>query len=233
MRNAFSVLLAGAFLLSFAGIATAQTAASPDILIQTSLGDITLELDHAHAPQTVDNFLRYVTEGHYDGTLVYRVAPGFVIQAGSYDPATNSMRPTHEPIPLETGVSNVRGTIAMARASDPSSATAEFFINLADNLRLDRLPDDGEGTTGYAVFGHVITGMDVVDKIGSVTLGPGGPMPGAFPADPVKIIKVSVIASGAAGAPAATAPADAVPPPALPAPTSPAPTDQPKPQSNQ
>ena len=213
MRNAFAALLAGAFLVSFAGIAAAQTADSPDVLIQTSLGDITLELDHAHAPKTVDNFLRYVNEGHYDGTLVYRLAPGFVIQAGSYDPATANMRPTHDPIPLEAGLSNVRGTISMARENDPNSATAEFFINVADNLRLDRMPDDADGSTGYAVFGHVITGMDVVDKIIAVPLGPGGPMPGAFPADPVKIVKVSVIPAAPAGAmPATTAPAPATPP---------------------
>ncbi len=187
-------------------IAAVQAADTTDVLIQTSLGDITPELDHAHAPKTVDNFLRYVNEGHYDGTLVYRVAPGFVIQAGSYDSATNS-RPVHDPIPLEAGngLSNVRGTIAMARETDANSATAEFFINLADNARLDRLPDDAEGTTGYAVFGHVVTGMDVVDKIAAVPLGRGGPMPGAWPADPVKIVKVSVIApesTGSAGQPA-------------------------------
>lgn len=205
MRNVFSALVAGAFVFGIAGSVAAQSADTPDILMQTSLGDITLELDHAHAPKTVDNFLRYVSEGHYDGTLVYRVAPGFVIQAGSYDPATGTMRPTHDPIPLEAGngLSNARGTIAMARENDPNSATAEFFINLADNARLDRLPDDADGTTGYAVFGHVITGMEVVDKIAAMPLGRGGPMPGAFPADPVKIIKVSVIA---------TAPTPASPP---------------------
>jgi len=211
MRNPFTAFLAGAFLLSFVALAPAQTADSPDVLIQTSLGDITVELDRAHAPKTVDNFLRYVSEGHYDGTLIYRVAPSFVIQMGSYDPATSSMRPTHDPIPLEASLSNVRGTISMARQTDPNSATAEFFINLADNLRLDRQPDDADGTTGYAVFGHVITGMDVVDKIGSVPLGTGGPMPGAFPVDPVKIIKVSIITSAAPAVPDTMAPAAAAP----------------------
>lgn len=212
MRNIFSALLAGAFVLGFAGIAAAQSADTPDILIQTSQGDITLELDHAHAPKTVDNFLRYVNEGHYDGTLVYRVAPGFVIQAGSYDPATGNMRPTHDPIPLEAGLSNVRGTISMARENDPNSAAAEFFINLADNTRLDRQPDDADGTTGYAVFGHVVTGMEVVDKIAAAPRGPGGPMPGAFPADPVKIIKVSVIAAAPAAAAPPPTPDKPVPP---------------------
>jgi cyclophilin family peptidyl-prolyl cis-trans isomerase len=209
MRNTFVALLAGAFLFSFAGLATAQTADTTDVIMQTSLGDITLELDRAHAPKTVDNFLRYVSEGHYDGTLIYRVAPGFVLQMGSYDPVTAGMRPTHDPITLEANLSNKRGTISMARENDPNSATAEFFINLADNTRLDRMLDDADGTTGYAVFGHVITGQDVVDKIASVPLGRGGPMPGAFPADPVKIIKVSVIAAPASNA---TAPAAATPP---------------------
>jgi peptidyl-prolyl cis-trans isomerase A (cyclophilin A) len=232
MRNMFAALLAGAFLVSFAGSAASQTADSPDILIQTSQGDITLELDHAHAPKTVDNFLRYVSEGHYDGTLVYRIVPGFVIQAGSYDPATSTMRPTHDPIPLEAGLLNTRGTISMARENDPKSATAEFFINLTDNARLDRFPDDADGTTGYAVFGHVITGMDVVDKIAAVPLGTGGPMPGAFPTDPVKIIKVSEIASGpASAAPAAGEPDAATPPPA--APPANTPDQSPPPKSNQ
>ncbi|HEX4160467.1 MAG TPA: peptidylprolyl isomerase [Rhizomicrobium sp.] len=205
MRKPFAALLAGAILVSFACRAAAQPAETTDVIIQTSLGDVTLELDRAHAPKTVDNFLRYVNEGHYDGTLVYRVAPGFVIQAGSYDPATSGMRPTHDPISLEAGLSNVRGTISMARESEPNTATAEFFINLADNTRLDRMPDDADGTTGYAAFGHVITGMDVVDKIAAVPLGRGGPMPGAFPADPVKIIKIGVVVA----APAAPANNDA------------------------
>lgn len=228
MRNAVSALLAGAILFGFAVIAAAQTTDSSDVLIQTSLGDITVELDHAHAPRTVDNFLRYASEGHYDGTLVYRVVPGFVIQAGSYDAATGNMRPTHDPIPLEAGngLTNVRGTIAMARENDPGSATAEFFINLADNPRLDRMPDDADGTTGYAVFGHVVAGMEVVDKIASVPLGSGGPMPGAFPADPVKIIRISAI----------PAPRDAATPapgtPAAPA-TNPPPGQSTPPQSNE
>ena len=202
MRNTFAVLLAGVFVISLAAIASTRAADTTDVLIQTSLGDITVELDHARAPKTVDNFLRYVSEGHYDGTLVYRVAPHFVIQAGSYDPATTNMRPAHDPIPLEAGngLSNVRGTIAMARETEPNTATAEFFINLVDNTRLDRQPDDADGTTGYAVFGHVITGMDIVDRIGSVPLAPGGPMPGAFPAEPVKIVKVSVIPAAPAAA---------------------------------
>lgn len=166
------------------------------VLIETSLGDFTLELDHVHAPVTVDNFLRYVNEGHFDGTVVYRVVPGFVIQAGSFD-ADVQERPVHERIPLEANndLSNIRGAVAMARSDDPASATAEFFIDLADNLRLDHQQSDSDNRTGYAVFGHVIAGMDVVDKIAHVALGDHGPMPGAAPVDPIVIRKVSVLAS--------------------------------------
>src|SRR5579871_1687057 len=150
-RIAFACL---ALLTTFTA-ARAQTApppAAPEVLISTSMGDITLALDPAHAPLSVANFLRYVKEGHFDGTLVYRVAPGFVIQAGSFDSATTS-RPVHDPIPLEAGndLGNKRGTVSMARQTEPDSATAEFFINLADNANLDRQPGDAEGMTGYAV----------------------------------------------------------------------------------
>jgi cyclophilin family peptidyl-prolyl cis-trans isomerase len=204
-------------LIAMSGTAIADPADQPQVTIATSMGDISVVLDRTHAPQSVDNFLRYVNEGHYDGTLIYRVVPGFVIQAGSFDSAAHT-RPTHDPIPLEAnnGLSNVRGTLAMAREDDPNSATAEFFINLSDNTRLDHHADDTGNTTGYAVFGHVVSGMDVVNKIASVPLGDGGPMPGAWPQSPVTIQKVSII--GAAPA----APASIVQPPAELSPTAPA-----------
>ena len=178
--------------------------AGPTVAMETSMGTITVELDRAHAPKTVDNFLRYVGEKHYDGTLVYRVAPGFVIQAGSFDSATTS-RPVHDPIPLEAanGLTNKRGTIAMARESDPDSATAEFFINLADNANLDRRPDDAGGVTGYAVFGRVVSGMDIVDKIAAVPVGAGGPMVGQWPQTPITITRVR-ITGGTPSTPAQT-----------------------------
>jgi cyclophilin family peptidyl-prolyl cis-trans isomerase len=158
------------------------------------MGAITVELDRVHAPISVDNFLRYATEGHFDGTIIYRVVPGFVIQAGSFEPDLHE-RPTHDPIALEAnnGLSNVRGSLAMARDDAPNSATAEFFIDLADNTRLDHKPDDTGNTTGYAVFGHVVAGMDVIDRIAAVPLGDHGPMPGAAPVDPILITKVSVL----------------------------------------
>jgi cyclophilin family peptidyl-prolyl cis-trans isomerase len=174
--------------------APAATAAPVRVSIQTSLGDITLELDRTHAPVTVDNFLRYVNEGHFDGTIVYRVVPGFVIQAGSYEPDLHP-RPVHDPIALEAnnGLSNVRGSVAMAREDDPNTATAEFFIDLVDNTRLDHHADDTGNTTGYTVFGHVVSGMDVVDRMAAVPLGDHGPMPGAAPVEPIVINKASVL----------------------------------------
>jgi|HubBroStandDraft_6_1064221.scaffolds.fasta_scaffold381697_2 cyclophilin family peptidyl-prolyl cis-trans isomerase len=172
----------------------APAAPAPQVLISTAMGDITVVLDPVHAPASVDNFLRYVNEKHYDGTLVYRVAPGFVVQAGSFDSPTHQ-RDTHDPIVLEAnnGLSNLRGTLAMAREEAPNTASAEFFINLVDNTRLDHHADDPGNTTGYAVFGHVISGMDVLDKIAAVPLGDNGPMQGQAPVTPILISKVSVV----------------------------------------
>ena len=195
MRAIFRVLFATVI---FVTPAASRADDVPKVLIQTSMGDITLALDRVHAPATVENFLRYVNEGHFDGTVVYRVVPGFVIQAGSYD-ANVQARAVHEPIALEAnnGLSNVRGAVAMARSDEPASATAEFFIDLADNSRLDHQSSDPDNHTGYAVFGHVVAGMRVVDRIASVALGDHGPMPGAAPVDPVLIRKVSIVTSAA------------------------------------
>jgi len=188
-RTLFAVLAVLAFPIS-----ATQAEEPTKVRIETSMGDITLELDHGRAPATVENFLRYVNERHFDGTVVYRVVPGFVIQAGSFDADVHE-RPTHATIALEAanGLSNVRGAVAMARGDEPASATAEFFIDLADNPKLDHKPSDPGNHTGYAVFGHVSSGMDVVDKIAAVALGDRGPMPGAAPVEPVVIRKVSVL----------------------------------------
>jgi len=178
----------------FAVAAVADEAANPEAQIRTSLGTITVTLDRAHAPATVANFIAYAKDGHFDGTVIYRAVPGFVLQMGSYD-AEGSARSTHAPIPLETtgGLSNVRGTVAMARSEDPASATAEFFINLGDNARLDPNKNAPPNSTGYAVFGKVTGGMDVVDKIAATPLNGGkGPFPDAAPATPVVIEKVTV-----------------------------------------
>ncbi|HEY4941023.1 MAG TPA: peptidylprolyl isomerase [Rhizomicrobium sp.] len=194
MRIANIFVAAVLSLLPVVALASDVPIAGPKVKIATSLGDITLQLDPVHAPLTVANFLRYAKEGHFDGTVVYRVVPGFVIQAGSWDADVNP-RAVHDPIPLEAGIANLRGTVAMARGDTPASATAEFFINLADNAALD--PTDSSGTTGYAVFGNVVAGMDVVDKIAAVPLGDHGPMKGAAPVDPITILKVSLVADSA------------------------------------
>ena len=139
--------------------------AGPVVVLETSLGTIKVALDKAKAPLSVANFLEYTRARHYDGTIFHRVMPGFMIQGGGLDPSMKEKQP-RPPIRNEArnGLSNRRGTIAMARTNDPNSATAQFFINLKDNLRLDF----GMSGAGYAVFGEVIEGMDVVDKIAAV-----------------------------------------------------------------
>jgi peptidyl-prolyl cis-trans isomerase A (cyclophilin A) len=146
--------------------APAPAAKPPRVLLETSLGNIEIELDRAKAPISVDNFLQYVKAGHYDGVAFHRVIPGFMIQTGGFTPDMQQ-KPTRPAIKNESdnGLSNARGTLAMARTSAPDSASSQFFINLVDNGRLDYPKVSG---SGYAVFGKVVNGMDVVDKIGKV-----------------------------------------------------------------
>jgi len=153
--------------------AAAKASAAPRVLFETSEGNITLELNPDKAPQTVANFLAYVNDGFYNGTVFHRVIDGFMIQGGGMT-ADLKQKPTRAPIALENrgGLKNERGTIAMARTGDPNSATAQFFINVVDNGRLDYPNPDGYG---YAVFGKVVDGMSVVDKIkGAPTTSMGG-----------------------------------------------------------
>ena len=173
-----------AALLAAAGV-SAQT-----VKLQTSEGDIRIELNAEKAPKSVANFVQYVKAGHYNGMVFHRVIDGFMIQSGGYD-AKLAQRPTKPPIPLEShnGLSNLRGTIAMARTGDPNSATSQFFINVADNLALDGQPDNP--ATGYAVFGQVIEGMDVVDKI-RVTPVAAFQMHQHLPVKPIFITKALV-----------------------------------------
>ncbi|MCX7896716.1 MAG: peptidylprolyl isomerase [Rhodocyclaceae bacterium] len=144
------------------------------IKLTTNYGVITIELDHAKAPKTAANFEQYVREGFYDGTLFHRVIDGFMIQGGGFVRGMKQ-KPTRAPIENEAnnGLSNQRGTIAMARTSDPHSATAQFFINVADNDFLDFRAPTGNGW-GYCVFGRIVEGMDVVDAIKSVPTGSRG-----------------------------------------------------------
>ena len=150
-----------------------KVAASPRVKLVTSMGDITLELDAAKAPITVENFLAYVKSGHFNGTVFHRVMSTFMIQGGGMGPDLKE-KTTRAPIKLESqnGLKNVRGAVAMARTNVPDSATSQFFINVVDNQRLDYPSFDGHG---YAVFGRVVEGMDVVDKIKEVPVGNQGP----------------------------------------------------------
>lgn len=174
---------------------TPAPAANPKVLLHTSMGDITLELYPDKAPKTVENFLRYVNEGFYDGTLFHRVINNFMIQGGGWTQNLMHKR-THAPIRNEAnnGLSNLRGTVAMARTRDPNSAAAEFFINVVDNKRLDYVGDaNGTVSWGYCVFGKVVSGMDTVDKIKAVDTGPQGPFQSDVPKTPVVIEKASVV----------------------------------------
>lgn len=171
----------------------AGAAEQPRVRMQTNMGDIVIELNHDKAPKTVDNFLRYVKEGHYDGTIFHRVIPGFMIQGGGFA-QDYKQKPTHEPINNEAdnGLKNKRGTIAMARTSDPHSASAQFFINVVDNDFLDFAEPTTRGW-GYTVFGTVIEGMDVADKIAKAPTGSAGPFPKDAPLQPVVIEKVTMV----------------------------------------
>ncbi|MFO1516481.1 MAG: peptidylprolyl isomerase [Lysobacterales bacterium] len=164
------------------------------MLIKTSLGDITLELYPDKAPKTVENFLQYAREGFYDGTVFHRVIENFMIQGGGFTRELVQKR-TRAPVHNEAnnGLSNLRGTVAMARTSDPHSATAQFFINVVDNKRLDYVSDQNGLTWGYCVFGKVVEGLDTVDKIKAVPTDAQGPLPRDVPKTPVVIEKVQVL----------------------------------------
>ena len=171
-------------------------AANPQVEFDTTAGKIRVELYPDAAPKTVANFLDYVKAKHYDGTQFHRVIGGFMIQGGGFTPDFKQ-KPTKDPIAIESeqsskaGLLNVPGTLAMARTSDPNSATAQFFINVADNKFLDFRDRRMQGY-GYTVFGKVVSGMDVVDKIAKAPTGAGGPFPKDVPKEPV-IIKQAVI----------------------------------------
>ena len=163
---------------------------APQVKLTTSLGDIVLELDPAKAPKTVANFLQYVQDKHYDGTVFHRVIDGFMVQGGGFT-ADMVQKPTRAPIALEAanGLKNDSYTVAMARTGVPDSATAQFFINVKDNAMLNAPQPDGHG---YAVFAKVVQGKDVVDKIRAVPTGRKGGMQDV-PTTPVTITSASVL----------------------------------------
>lgn len=168
---------------------TGPAANGPQVLLHTSQGDITLQLYPDKAPKSVANFLQYVRDGFYAGTVFHRVIPGYLVQGGLY---TRELQPrrTRPAIPSEAdnGLSNLRGTIAVARGADPNSGTSQFFINLVDNRRLDFVGNESSLTWGYAVFGKVIKGMDVVDKIAALPTRGIGPFAADVP-NPLVVIE--------------------------------------------
>jgi peptidyl-prolyl cis-trans isomerase A (cyclophilin A)/peptidyl-prolyl cis-trans isomerase B (cyclophilin B) len=184
-----------AVLLCFA--ASAAFAANPQVELDTSAGKIRIELYPDAAPKTVQNFIDYVKAGHYNGTQFHRVIAGFMVQGGGYT-EDFQQKPTRAPVPIESqeshkaGLSNVPGTVAMARTGDPNSATSQFFINVANNQRLDFRSTDRAGY-GYTVFGKVVQGMDVVNKIAQSATGPGGPFPTDVPKERVVIKSARVV----------------------------------------
>jgi len=180
------IALLGAALLLGSG----APAFADKVRLATSAGDIVLDLDRAKAPKTVDNFVQYVKAGHYDGTIFHRVIETFMIQGGGMKPDMTE-KPTRAPIGLESrnGLQNLRGTVAMARTAAPESATSQFFINVVDNAFLDQA--NARDGNGYTVFGKVVDGMDVVDKIKSVPTASVGPHQNV-PATPVTIRKATL-----------------------------------------
>jgi peptidyl-prolyl cis-trans isomerase B (cyclophilin B) len=171
---------------------TTEASDTPRVKLETSQGDIVLELNRAKAPKTVANFIAYVKKGHYDGTIFHRVIKGFMIQGGGYDKNFNE-KDTMAPVENEAdnGLRNDRGTIAMARTNDPHSATAQFFINHKDNGFLNHTAKNARGW-GYAVFGKVIEGMDTVDAIANLPTGRGGFFPTDVP-NPLVVINKAIL----------------------------------------
>ncbi len=186
----FKFLIQPLVVLSAAGAASGALAAQPQVDLKTSLGTIRVELYPEKAPKSVANFLQYVKDGHYNGTIFHRVIPGFMIQGGGMT-KDMAQKPTRPPVPIESknGLKNEVGTLAMARTSDPNSATSQFFINVASNGFLDYPGQDGNG---YTVFGKVVDGMDVVNKIAATPTGNQG-MYQNVPRTPVLIESATVV----------------------------------------
>jgi len=180
-------------LLLVSSINAAEDITKKQVKLETSEGDITLELDLTRAPKTVLNFLKYVRSGHYEGTIFHRVMKDFMIQGGGFTPEFVRKEPSATVENEATnGLSNNRGTIAMARTNDPHSASTQFFINVVDNPFLNHTSKTPRGW-GYAVFGKVIKGMNVVDKIRNIRTGPNGPFPTDVPTKTVLIHKAIII----------------------------------------
>ena len=211
-----------ALLLALPVGAVAQTSSSlnPRVRVETTAGAFVIELDAARAPLTAENFLRYVRDGFYNGLIMHRIVQNFVVQGGGYDTGY-AERPTRGPIANESGngLQNRRGTVGMARDESPHSATSQFYVNLTDNPALGPLPS----RWGYTVFGRIVEGMDVLDRIAHVATGARGPFPSDAPLEQIVLTRVFLDSvRPAVAAPAPSAPAgdveDAAAPPGEPAP---------------
>ncbi len=180
-----------------ASVLGAAPALAQKVELDTTAGKIVLQLDASAAPKTVENFIAYVKSGHYDGTQFHRVIPGFMVQGGGYT-ADYAQKPTRPPVKNEAeqaskaGLVNAPGTIAMARTSDPHSASSQFFINVADNKFLNYRESTAQGY-GYTVFGKVVSGMDVVEKMAKAPTGAGGPFPKDVPVEKILIKSAKVV----------------------------------------
>jgi cyclophilin family peptidyl-prolyl cis-trans isomerase len=192
MGTIMKIALAIVTLAAASSLALAQEAfdvdQQPRLRVETNVGDFIIQLDRLRAPLTVDNFLQYVNEGHFNGLIFHRVVQGFVAQAGGYTPDLQP-RPAERTVVNESGngLSNLRGTLGMARTGDPHSGNSQFYINLADNSQsLNPRPS----RWGYAVFGEVIEGMEVVDSIGHTATGAGGEFDRSVPVEPIIISRM-------------------------------------------
>lgn len=195
-------LALAALAVGFSGVAFAQETPAPEqapagavIVLHSTMGDIEITLDPVGAPKTAAHFLALTKKGYFDGAAVYRVEPGFIVQLGDLDANLAWREPPLPPVPLETeNNKHRRGAVALAHADDPDSGHATFYFDLDDNPSLNATPGAAPNTTGYAVFGHVTAGMDVVDAIAGVELAPeGGPFPGKLPKTPVVMTKLVVV----------------------------------------
>ncbi len=204
-RIRLGIPLAALLLLAAGSLACLQARAADapqQVKVSTNMGDFVIELMPDRSPLTVANFLRYVREGYYSGTLFHRVVANFVIQGGGHSATDLKLKAVHDPVFNESGngLQNKRGTVGLARGESPHSGNAQFYVNLVDNPDLDPLPT----RWGYAVFGRVVQGMDVVERIGVTPTGATGPFKSDAPLKPVVIEKVEVV-EGSANQPAATA----------------------------
>lgn len=209
-RRLLLPLLALAAGLIHGPVASAQSA--QQVRVTTNMGEFVIEVIPDRAPLTVANFLRYVREGYYSGTLFHRVVANFVIQGGGHSASDLKLKAVHDPVNNESGngLQNKRGTVGLARGDNPHSGNAQFYVNLVDNPDLDPLPT----RWGYAVFGRVVQGMDVVDRIGVTPTGSTGPFKSDAPLKPVVIEKVELVdAAGQAATPASPPAATPIAPP--------------------